>query len=83
MSQTMVKFCSASPGVHFVHERVVEILSEGATLTNNGREKFALGCYKSILVCIVTMRIIFYRIYTCSLLLQQMTDLDHTILPSH
>eukprot|EP00026_Physarum_polycephalum_P000282 Phypoly_transcript_00282.p1 GENE.Phypoly_transcript_00282~~Phypoly_transcript_00282.p1 ORF type:complete len:1756 (+),score=269.99 Phypoly_transcript_00282:745-5268(+) len=48
MSQTMVKFCSASPGVHLVHERVVEILSEGATLTNSGREKFALGCYKNM-----------------------------------
>lgn len=48
MSTTMVKYCSASSGVHFVHERVVEILSEGVTLTNSGREKFALGCYKSI-----------------------------------
>jgi hypothetical protein len=50
MSQKMVRFCGESSGVHFVHERVVEILSEGSTLTNGGREKFALGCYKSILI---------------------------------
>lgn len=36
------------PHVHFVHERVVEILCEGSSLTTSGREKFALGCYKSI-----------------------------------
>jgi len=48
MAQKMVRFCSESSGVHFVHERVVEILSEGSTLTNGGREKFALGCYKNM-----------------------------------